>query len=71
MDVRKYEIYFECWPGYLTSEQSEQVRICCAVPKKKQHPRTKILLRKQGFRILEIYTKTIRGNAPLFSLSDI
>ena len=23
MDVRKYEIYFECWPGYLTSEQSE------------------------------------------------
>ena len=44
-----------------------------AVPcrKKKQHPRTKILLRKQGFRILEIYTKTIRGNAPLFSLSDI
>ena len=25
-DVQKYEIYFECWPGYLTSEQSEQVR---------------------------------------------
>ena len=23
MDVRKYEIYFECWPGYLTSEQNE------------------------------------------------
>ena len=21
MDMRKYEIYFECWPGYLTSEQ--------------------------------------------------
>ena len=26
MDVRKYEIYFECCPGYLTSEQSERVR---------------------------------------------
>ena len=23
MVVRKYEIYFKCWPGYLTSEQSE------------------------------------------------
>ena len=23
MNVRRYEIYFECWPGYLTSEQSE------------------------------------------------
>ena len=26
IDVQKYEIYFECWPGYLTSEQNEQVR---------------------------------------------
>ena len=26
MDVCKYEIYFECWTGYLTSEQSERVR---------------------------------------------
>ena len=26
MDVRKYEMYFECSPGYLTSKQSEQVR---------------------------------------------
>ena len=26
MDVRKYDIYFKCWPGYLTSEQSERVR---------------------------------------------
>ena len=25
MDMRKYEIYFECWPGYLTSKQSERV----------------------------------------------
>ena len=24
MDVRKYDIYFECWPGYLTSQQSEE-----------------------------------------------
>ena len=26
MDVQKYEIYFECWPGYLTSEQNERGR---------------------------------------------
>ena len=26
MDMRKYEIYFECWPGYITSKQSERVR---------------------------------------------
>ena len=26
MDVRKYEIYFECWPGYLTIKKSEGVR---------------------------------------------
>ena len=26
IDVRKYEIYFECWPGYLMSEQSERVK---------------------------------------------
>ena len=26
IDVQKYEIYFERLPGYLTSEQSEQVR---------------------------------------------
>ena len=29
-DVRKYEIYFEFWLGYLTSEQSEQVRYLCS-----------------------------------------
>ena len=26
MDVRKYEIYFECSPGYPTSERNEGVR---------------------------------------------
>ena len=26
MDVCKYEIYIECLPGYLTSEQSERLR---------------------------------------------
>ena len=26
IDVQKYEIYFECWPGYLTSGQSDQVK---------------------------------------------
>ena len=26
MDVWKYEIYLECSPGYLTSEQSGRVR---------------------------------------------
>ena len=26
IDVQKHEIYFECWPGYLTSEQSKQVQ---------------------------------------------
>ena len=25
MDVWKYEIYFESWPGYFTSEQSDAV----------------------------------------------
>ena len=26
MDVRQYEIYSECWSGYLTSGKSERVR---------------------------------------------
>ena len=26
MDLQEYEIYFECLPGYLTSEQSKRMR---------------------------------------------
>jgi hypothetical protein len=40
MDVQKYEFYFECWPEYLTSEGSEQVRYEKYISKKfmSKHP---------------------------------
>ncbi len=41
MDVWKYEIYFECSPGYPTSERNEGVRYPCQHGKKfhiSKHP---------------------------------